>query len=139
MNENARAFFEMVKADPELSERLSGMGAQALVAAARERGVELSEEDLESPEGEVGDEELENVAGGSCFCFTGGGGHGVDLKDGVGYACVCVVYGQGGDGRVTDANCCCPVWGGGSENQQWMDWKEGGPCGDGSGSTTVQG
>lgn len=125
VNENVRAFLEMVKADPDLSGRLSEMGAETLAAAARERGFDLSAGDFGLPAGEMSDSELENVAGGSCFCFTGGGGHGQDPQDGDAYFCICAVYGQGGDGRVSDANCCCPVWGGGSGDQQWMGPKEG--------------
>ena len=64
MNDNARAFFEAAQADPELRERLCKMAVGELVAAAKEKGIELSEEDFKPAEGELGEGDLNNVAGG---------------------------------------------------------------------------
>ena len=121
MNDNARAFLEAAQADPELRERLCRMAVGELVAAARERGVELSEEDFRPVAGELGEGDLENVAGGGdrgCLCVIGGGGGGTDSYDHKIYGCACVVYGQGGDGRASDANCFCSMGGSGWDSAQ---------------------
>ena len=119
MNDNARAFLEAAQADPELRERLCKMAVGELVAAARERGVELSEEDFRPAAGELDEGDLENVAGGgACGCAILGGGGGTDGTDGKVYGCACVIYGQGGDGRAEDANCACAVGGSGEDCAQ---------------------
>ena len=64
MSGNLKAFLEAAMADPDLREKLAKMDAGEIVAAARERGFELTEADLAPAEGEVNDEELGNVAGG---------------------------------------------------------------------------
>ncbi len=108
MTTNMKAFFEAAKADPDLCAKLAKMGMEEVIAAAKEKGIELAEEDFENPAGEVGDEELENVAGGDwSFCLVGGSGEGVDDKSGEDYSCFCVFYGQGS----TEPNCVCPVVG----------------------------
>ena len=120
MNENVRAFFEAAQADPELRQRLCKMTMDELVAAAKEKGFELSEEDFKPAEGELGEGDLANAAGGGfCSCILGGGGGGTDSYDHNTYGCACVFYGQGGDGRGTDANCYCPVSGIGNDYSQY--------------------
>lgn len=116
MNEKVKAFFEAAQADPDLREKLSKMTADEIVIAAREKGIELSEEDLKPAPGELDEGELNNVAGGGCGCFGPGGGGGRDRDDHNIYGCACVVYGQGGDGRASDVNCLCIIGGSGWED-----------------------
>ena len=119
MNERVRAFIEVAKADPELRDRLTSMSAEEFLAAAKARGFDLTEDDLRPPEGELDDAEAANVAGGHCFCVLGGGGGGTDSNDGNTYGCACAGYGQGGDGRVSDANCVCAAFGEGWDDSQF--------------------
>ncbi len=121
MNEKAKAFLKAARDDPELSGELSKMTAAELIEAARTRGFELAEDDFKPADGQASDEELANVAGGyCCFCIDAGGGGGRDAKDNNVYGCACVHYGQGGDGRPSDANCVCAFIGHGHENGQWL-------------------
>ena len=96
---------------------------KAAVKFAKEKGFDLSEEDL-NPEGqEVSLDELDNVAGGSesqCFCAAAGFGYGIDSNDGKSYGCGCALYGQGGDGSANDANCFCPFFGEGDDGTQYF-------------------
>ena len=117
MNENVKAFLEVVKADPELRERLCKMAVGELVAAAKEKGIELSEEDFRAPTGELGEDELGNAAGGWGLCIAVGGGGGTN-SDGNTYGCVCVLYGQGGDCKDNNFNCHCPLLGGGTDTNR---------------------
>ena len=125
MNENLKAFFEAVRDDPELCKKLTKMGVEELVATAKERGIELTEADFTPPAGEVGDEELGNVAGGKdtsqeCVstCPLIGGAYGTDSDDGNTYYCFCIAYGQGGGGGITDTNCFCIFSGLGSDTNK---------------------
>ena len=119
MDENVRAFLKAAEADPELRERMTRMDAGQLAATAREMGFELTDADFQPPAGELGENDLGNVAGGGfCICPALGGGGGTDDTNGETYGCGCVVYGQGGDGRITDVNCCCLIAGAGT------DWDE---------------
>lgn len=114
MNENLRAFLEMAKDDPELQDRLSKMVQGELVAAAKEKGVELSEEDFHAPAGESDENELNNVAGGGGGCFVLGGGGGTNVNNNT-YGCGCAVYGQGGDCKGSNFNCTCILMGAGND------------------------
>ncbi len=119
MNEKVKAFLEAAQDDPGLRERLPKMSAEEIAAAAKEKGVELTEEDLKPSSDELSEGELKNVAGGGgCGCFGPGGGGGIDEDDGNVYGCACVVYGQGGDGRYNDFNCWCVAGGYGSDESQ---------------------
>lgn len=124
VNENVRAFIELVKADSELVERLSKMDAAEVIAVAKEKGIELSEDDFKPAVDELDEGELGNVAGGACACPFLGAGGGHDAEDSNLYVCVCIVYGQGGDGRIDDANCACPFCGSGYNVQQWYDLRQ---------------
>ena len=120
VNENLRAFLEAAKDDPELCERLTKMAAGELVAAAKEKGIDLTEEDLTPPAGELDDAELNSIAGGKksgCF-ISGYDTNGHDSVDGKAYTCFCLAYGQGGDERWGDANCFCVIGGQGQDNWQ---------------------
>ena len=115
MNENVTRFYETVSADEELqkglqavvdSVELDGVSeddaraamAEAIAAFAVEHDLELTKEDilateLEAPEGELADAELEAVAGGGgcgcfimgvvkgCFCLITGGANGTEGQD----------------------------------------------------------
>ena len=97
MNDNARAFLEAAQADPELRQRLSRMAVGELAAAARERGVELSEEDFRPAAGELDEADLENVAGGlDCSCVAYGLIHGVSTTP-LFIRCSCYPAGFGTD------------------------------------------
>lgn len=124
MNENVKAFLGTIKDDPELREKLTKMDASEIIAVAKERGIELAEKDFELPTSEVGEAELANVAGGvnGSICPVVGGAFGTDTRDGNQYLCGCVVYGQGGDGSVTDANCACFLAGHGDVDRDWWGW-----------------
>ena len=119
MSGNLKAFLEAAMADPDLREKLAKMDAGEIVAAARERGFELTEADLAPAEGEVDDEELGNVAGGGGFCFAFGYGDGENASDGSAWQCMCPVVGDGEANDESSAealgrNCLCAILGWGT-------------------------
>ena len=126
MNEKAKQFMEALQTDKELEgalkEALEGIDPgermAEVVKFAQEKGFDLSEADLIPDEHEVSLGELDNVAGGTCYCSVAGGGGGTDSNDGKDYVCVCAVYGQGGDGSASDANCACIIGGAGEDSFQ---------------------
>ena len=87
----------LLQEHPELSEQLSacasGASSQLIENAAallKEYGVELTEDDLQIPQEELDDDELNAVTGGGgCGCSVGGYGAGDGLK------CVCFLGGTG--------------------------------------------
>lgn len=113
MTENAKKLLEMLSKDKDLAEKFSHMDKAAVLAAAKELDIELTEADLTGPEGAVSDENLAGVTGGSgiCYCPLAGGGGGKDVKDNDTYGCACVLYGQGGDGAADSFNCFCVAGG----------------------------
>ena len=132
MRENMKKFIELIASNKEIEAKALACnelgkekGKVAMLALAKECGIELTLADLEEKEEpascELDDDELDAVAGGSgCICALGGGGKGTDIVDGNKYGCACVVYGQGGDGRASDMNCFC-VAGGGTDDIQGID------------------
>lgn len=121
MSGNLKAFLEAAMADPDLREKLAKMDAGEIVAAARERGFELTEADLAPAEGEVNDEELGNVAGGGgwALCIAAGGGTGKNVGDNKKWDCVCILGGAGTDSIGADHtsnNCLCMAIGWGNDN-----------------------
>jgi len=73
--EQLKAFLEAVKADPALSEKLkAATDADAAVAIAKEAGFVISAAELGAglnrQSGEISDEELEGVAGGTAIVNT---------------------------------------------------------------------
>lgn len=92
---------EEIEKNPELKAKIEelnknpGSTAQDYIRTAAECGVELKEEDF-SPAGgqeELGDDELDAVAGGDeCFCLAGGGGTANSKNEGT---CACVLGGGG--------------------------------------------
>ena len=70
--EQLKAFLEKVKADTSLQEKLKAASdADAVVAIAKEAGFSISADGLKNAQSEISDEELEGVAGGTCFPLTG--------------------------------------------------------------------
>ena len=135
MSENLKKFLELIGSNKELEAKALACnelgkekGKEAMLALAKECGIELTLAELEEKEEpascELDDDELDAVAGGgenTCFCVGGGGGGGIDSKDGKKYGCACVLYGQGGDGRAKDYNCtCCSVGTGNDFNDEFF-------------------
>ena len=135
MSENLKKFLELLASNKELEAKALACndlgeekGKEAILALAKECGMELSLADLEQKaeitSRELNDDELDAVAGGAatgnehgfCLCPIAGGGGGKDADDGNTFGCACVVYGQGGDGRRKDINCNCIMGGTGSEH-----------------------
>ena len=113
MTENMKKFLEALSKEKEPYEKASKLDKDALIALARELGIELTEADFAQPEGELNDDELDAVAGGSecicvgggegfrstnaeqyCLCVLGGGGE-KDARAGGGCRCACVLAGYG--------------------------------------------
>ena len=124
MSENFKKFLEIVSKDEALKQKAlafndmeKGDAIRAVIALAKEVGIELTEADFSEKEAnnELTDDELDSVAGGNCACAVGGGGGGTDASDGKTYGCACVMYGQGGDGRAKDMNCACAGLGTGND------------------------
>jgi len=93
MTENMKSFLEKVSKDDVLIEKVGTMGKEALIAMAKELGIELTAADFEQTN-ELSDDELDAVAGGSdvsCACAMGGGG----TKDNNDKTCACVLAGAG--------------------------------------------
>ena len=67
--EQLKAFWEAIQADAGLQQKLQGVTEPDAVAAiAKEAGFSISAEEIKKAQSELTDEQLENVAGGSC-CF----------------------------------------------------------------------
>lgn len=134
MSENLKKFLDLIANDKELEAKALACnelgeekGKEAMLALAKECGIELTAADFEKKaeptSRELDDDELDSVAGGAatgdeygfCYCIAAGGGGGEDSDDGNVFGCACVAYGQGGDGRAKDANCRCYLGGFGSD------------------------
>jgi len=128
MSENLKKFLDLIGSDKELEAKALACnelgeekGREAMLALAKECGIELTAADLEKQaepaSRELDDDELDAVAGGAegddgfCYCIAAGGGGGKDTYDGKVFGCACVAYGQGGDGSASDANCRCYLGG----------------------------
>ena len=125
MTENQKKFLEYISAqDQETMEKLSKMEKDELIAFTAEKGLTLTDADLEYPESDeaLSLDDIASVAGGgACACAVGGGGT-QDLReneDGTKTGdCLCVCVGGGlGDGKdssgVKSVRCGCVVGGGG--------------------------
>ena len=53
MTENMKKFLEKVSADKALAEKFANLDKDAVVALAKELGIELTEADFAQPEGEI--------------------------------------------------------------------------------------
>ncbi len=77
MTENMKAFMDALKNNEELGKKFEKISGNAqdegkdytdeLLALAKECGITLTQEDFDLGEGELSDEDLENVSGGSKF------------------------------------------------------------------------
>lgn len=114
MTENMKMFLEKVSTDKALMEKLNELDKNGIIAAAKERGFELTEADLAHPGGEMSADELEVVSGGGiCACVTAGGGKRDEENNQD--ACGCVTYGGGTGGPIDKTRCICYIGGYGSE------------------------
>ena len=111
MTNNMKKFLELASGDAELVDRLKGMGKDAIIAEAQQRGITLTDADFAADTGaELNEDELDGVAGGGkCACIAGGSG--TEDNDNC-LNCVCVMGGQGvfKDGVE---RCKCVIGGGG--------------------------
>ncbi len=110
MSEKMKKFLEVLSEDKELKRKATDMSKEELVALAKEKGIELMDEDFEVPEGELSEREMSDVAGGGvCVCAIGGGG----TEDSNGNVCVCVALGMGenDDNNAETQRCFCPLAG----------------------------
>ena len=63
--EQLKAFWEAVQADPSLQEKLrAAIDADSIVSIAKETGFEISAEEVKEAQSELSDEQLDGVAGG---------------------------------------------------------------------------
>ena len=95
MSKNYQKFLEELSKSKELVDQANAAkDANALVALAKELGIELTAADFEDS-CELSDDELDAVAGGDddvdCVCAMGGGGE----KDHNDKVCACVMAGVG--------------------------------------------
>ena len=111
MTDNMKKFLELAMSDAELTAQLNGMAKEAIIAAAQQRGIALTEADFAADtRAELSEDELDEVAGGGkCACVLGGGGK----ADDNGKKCSCVLDGSGEfkDSRIY--RCMCIGAGGG--------------------------
>lgn len=95
MTDNLKNFLMKISEDPELTAKVNQEKDESvLIAIAKELGFELTKEDFENQVEELGDDDLDAVAGGgdvSCACAMGGGG----TKDSNDKTCACVLAGAG--------------------------------------------
>lgn len=122
MTDNMKRLLEAVSKDEALKARLTlpeessaEERKQAIRAMADELCLEICDADFADETGEMGDEELACVAGGStgCVCFSGGSGKGGAAG---GFGCDCTSFGQGGDDHGHPVTCLCAGMGGGVDN-----------------------
>ena len=115
MTEKFKNFLQEVSKDERLKQALNEQETpEKVIAFARAHGYDLTDDDFKaepSKYGELDDDELEAVSGGSvCACVVGGGGKGGDDRD---EKCACVVAGFGYN-KYGDARCACAAGGGGA-------------------------
>ena len=109
MTENMKKFLELASGDAELTAQLKGMAKDAIIAAAQQRGITLTDADfVEDASDELSDDELSVVAGGGkCACVMGGSGKAGDNCR----KCACII--AGGGMFKDDVNRCGCVGAGG--------------------------
>ena len=101
MTDNLKKFLEEVSKDAGLANKINTASKETIISIAKEKGIELTEEDFAIPANqELSDDDLDAVAGGDwCPCVIGGnGGEGGD-----GLACGCALL--GGGGCCDDSHC----------------------------------
>ena len=113
---------KVLQEHPELGDKLKAIATDSqtqmqekMIEILKEYGVSFTAEDFKAPEGELSDDELNEVAGGGgCGCAVGGGGGGDEL------VCVCVLGGSGsipGCYDPSQGGCICAVAGAGATNR----------------------
>ena len=137
--ENAKNFFEALKTDTALAEKLKEANKayegkelseqerrdaieRELLPIIKAAGHDVTAAELEAfgksktpAKSELSDDELEAVAGGGyCGCAMAGGGGG-KTPGGDTYGCACVLYGQGGDAKDEHWQCICALGGIGAD------------------------
>lgn len=115
MNDNVKAFYELISSNEEAKKELCDLNekyqdadsnAPKLIEMAAKYGITLTKEDMEAKDdsGELSIEELENVSGGGLY----------KRKDGYWTSdCGCFITG-GGTGNKYEKTCACVVGGGGT-------------------------
>ena len=115
MTDNLKKFLEEASKDQEFIEKVNGTHApEALIALAAEKGFALTAEDLkpDQPTGELSEDELDAVAGGSaCACISFGLGE----KEKADKQCICYAAGagKGVENKKEVLRCGCATIGGG--------------------------
>ena len=112
MTENMKKLLELISQNAELAEKLDAADKQAIIAIAKELGIDLTEADFVQQATELADDELDVVAGGAkCTCVGAGGGK----AGGKDTPCGCVVGGAGeylaGDDGQKIGRCICVMYG----------------------------
>ena len=113
MIDNMKKFLELASGDAELVDRLKGMGKDAIIAEAQQRGIALTDADFAADaSAELNEDELDAVAGGGkCACIMGGSGkEGDNCKE-----CACIIAG-GGMFKDDVNRCGCVGAGGGVDH-----------------------
>ena len=138
--ENVKKFFEALKTDKALAEKLKEAGKayegkeiseqeridaieRELLPVIKAAGYDVTLAELEAfgqsqmpAKSELSDDELEAVAGGSgaCGCIKAGGGGGKTVDE-ENFGCACIGYGQGGDAKTEHWLCKCVTLGTGGD------------------------
>ena len=99
MTDNLKKFLEEISNNDDLKEKVSNATKDTIISIAKEKGIELTEEDFAIPANqELSDDELDAVAGGeSCICAFAG------ASDGDGLSSFCFIL--GGGGCQSDSHC----------------------------------
>ena len=110
MTDNLKKFLEEASRDADLAEQINTTQTiDAVISLAREKGYELTENDLKKPVDSVrqllDENELDAVAGGKeCACVVGGGGEASNYYKSRDLTCACVLTGVGYGADKTDAD-----------------------------------
>lgn len=135
-----KAFYEELEKHPDVKEGLLEFADKdqaqqigAILAAAKELGIDMSEQDITLDSNEISADELDAVAGGGeCACVAGGGGTSCDeCRDNSRFAdltCACVMGGGGESCIIYSrkdkfARCVCVLVGSGTANTEPYDPK----------------
>jgi predicted ribosomally synthesized peptide with nif11-like leader len=76
--ESAKAFIERIKTDEDFKNRVStAEDLEARIALAKAEGFDFSAEDMNAVKSELPEDDLAQIAAGTCLCDFGGGKVGV--------------------------------------------------------------
>ena len=115
MTENVKKLLEILSEDEAFAEKAgSAHSIEKVIDLAKEKGIELTEEDVREAtreRGSIDSAEMEQIAGGGyCGCIWGGFGKNSDKNDG---RCVCAIAGYGNSRPEGYPRCICAQTGGG--------------------------